>query len=269
MSTLLIGGGPLANVNLIGICLDHNMSSYTSFVGVGASCILALALSLGDDISKIISFYEGFWKIGLGTDLVYPGATGGSGSLINWYPIRKHIESRIGNPTFSELFSRCGTSLGIVAYNLSKTCFAYFSTQNSPQMKVLDAIHLSLNIPEYFYPTIFENDIYIDPSYVNSIPLEFLSQKVDLSTSCLFYLDRTSPRIGHKHVEKWARLAPVIENEIRSLSQKWGFKSTNYVTCLNIVPLEVTPQEVSAILARSMIEASTPKVITSKASTQR
>lgn len=79
------------------------------------------------------------------------------------------------NPTMNDLFEYSKKEVIITSYNLNKEKIEYFSYKTHPNMYVVDAIALSINIPFVFEKEIFQDNIYIDAGLINNLSWEYFS----------------------------------------------------------------------------------------------
>jgi len=74
--------------------------------------------------------------------------------------------------TFGELEKTCGKHLIITGTNVSKHSTTYFTPTSHPQMRILDAIRISISIPFLFSSVVYEKDLYVDGGISDNYPLE-------------------------------------------------------------------------------------------------
>ena len=76
---------------------------------------------------------------------------------------KANVES---NVTFQQLFKQYKKKLFVTGTCLNTHSIHLFSVESHPNMKVLDAIRISISIPFVFSPVKFENSLYIDGAYL-------------------------------------------------------------------------------------------------------
>lgn len=128
--------------------------------GTSAGAITALALSLGytaDEIAGIITQTD-FKKFNDGRFL-FAGGINRMQKYFGWYRgeqfsrwLEKIIEAKTGNEniTFEELHSRGFRDLYVTATCLNKQQLVILSRETYPQMRVKDAVRISMSVPLYF-----------------------------------------------------------------------------------------------------------------------
>jgi NTE family protein len=93
--------------------------------------------------------------------------------------IRIKLEGK--SPTFYEYYKQYGKYLLIPVYCISEPVEnrkVYCSPDETPDMKIIDAISLSCNIPIIFQKAIYKNKVYIDGAYTSHFPLEALKERI-------------------------------------------------------------------------------------------
>jgi len=131
------------------------------FLAVGMSVDEILKISLSLDVSqlmkiRITSFYSKF-------------------GFVDITPIRKKLVEICGrDPTFSELDMK----IYISAFCLNTSETVYFSKDTHPDMKVIDAVCMSMAVPVIFSCGMYGGNTYIDGGTMEQYPLApFLDKK--------------------------------------------------------------------------------------------
>ena len=131
------------------------------FLAVGMSVDEILKISLSLDVSqlmkiRITSFYSKF-------------------GFVDISPIRKKLVEICGHdPTFNELDMK----IYISAFCLNTSETVYFSKDTHPDMKVIDAVCMSMAVPVIFACGTYGGNTYIDGGTVEQYPLApFLDKK--------------------------------------------------------------------------------------------
>lgn len=92
-------------------------------------------------------------------------------NLINWL---KEMMTRKGvNPdiTLKEFYDLNGVDFQIMATNLNKYCYKKFNYTDTPEVKVVDAIRMSISIPFLFTINEYDGDIHVDGGLIDSYPI--------------------------------------------------------------------------------------------------
>ncbi|MEM6344676.1 MAG: patatin-like phospholipase family protein [Bacteroidota bacterium] len=128
--------------------------------GTSAGAVIAMALALGYDAKEIRDILQEteFQKFNDGNFLGF----GGMRRMKNrygWYKgdkfvrwLGRLIEAKSGNAdlSFAELYAWRGKDLYTVGTNLTQQRMMVFSREQYPNMKIKDAVRISLSIPLYF-----------------------------------------------------------------------------------------------------------------------
>ena len=105
------------------------------------------------------------------------------------YVIRKMMEIKNfnENTTFKELKEKTNQILIITGTCVNTVSLHYFSHKLTPDMKVLDAIQISIAIPFLFKPYKYDNKIWIDGGCMNNYPIDLFHD--NLNDMIGIYLD--------------------------------------------------------------------------------
>jgi NTE family protein len=107
-------------------------------------------------------------------------------NLISWIQslmIKKGVNPSI---TLKELYDLNSVDFQIMATNLNKYCYKKFNYLETPDVKVLDAIRMSISVPFLFTINEFEGDIHVDGGLIDNYPIEVFGS--DLSNFLGFKL---------------------------------------------------------------------------------
>ena len=137
--------------------LETQLVDVQEISGSSAGSILALFLAVGMSVDEILDTatsinLSNFFKIKLGSFFTKFG-------FVDVHPIRKKLVDICGSdPTFSELEMK----IYISAFCLNTSETVYFSRDTHPEMKVIDAVCMSMAVP-----FIFSCGTYMDKRYVD------------------------------------------------------------------------------------------------------
>jgi predicted acylesterase/phospholipase RssA len=87
---------------------------------------------------------------------------------------QKGIDIKI---TFKQLYDKTQKELVLTGYNVSTGMTECFDHLTHPNMEVLLAIRITMCIPMIFRPIIYNNQMYIDGSFVEPVPIRFCKRK--------------------------------------------------------------------------------------------
>jgi len=152
---------------------ESSLADVREISGSSAGAILALFLAVGMSVDEILDAslsldIPTFVKIRLGSFFNKFG-------FVDMGPIRKKlVEICGGDPTFNELETR----IYISAFCLNTTETVYFSKDTHPDMKVIDAVCMSMAVPFIFACGKYEDRMYVDGGTKEEFPLTpFLDKK--------------------------------------------------------------------------------------------
>jgi NTE family protein len=81
--------------------------------------------------------------------------------------------------TFKQLFNISNKTLIITGSCLNdKKCY-YFSKNTYPDMKILDAIRISISVPLFFTPVKFENKLFVDGGCIDNYPIKIFDDELN------------------------------------------------------------------------------------------
>jgi len=153
--------------------LESKLIDVKEISGSSAGSILALLLALGMSVDEILEVslslnIPDFVKLRIGSFFNKFG-------FVDLGPIREKLVEVCGcDPTFSELEMKIYVS----AYCLNSSSTEYFSKDTHPDMKVIDAVCMSMAIPLIFACGKYEGKTYIDGGTQEQYPMTpFLGKK--------------------------------------------------------------------------------------------
>ena len=177
MEYLVIGPGAMSGFSMLGYLktIEPSLVNVKEYSGASAGAILILFLALGFDIDQIVkklADLEGnkLVKLNLKCFMNKYG-------LVDLKPIReKFVELFESDLTFSDIEKKIYISAFCV--NTSKT--VYFSKDTHPDMKVIDALCMSIAIPFIFSSYRYDGMVYVDGGTLETLPTApFLDKRPD------------------------------------------------------------------------------------------
>jgi len=188
MKYLVLGPASMGIFALIGTlkALEPKLVDVKEISGSSAGSILALLLARGMSVDEILDValsldIPKFVKLRIGSFFNKFG-------FVDLGPIReKLVEVCGGDPTFAELDMKIYVS----AYCLNTCTTEYFSRDTHPDMKVIDAVCMSMAIPLIFACGKYEDKTYVDGGTHEQYPMApFLDKKPHEVTSVKLKMDR-------------------------------------------------------------------------------
>lgn len=151
------------------------LGKVSTYVGVSAGSIISYFINLGytwQELYKIsmeLNFSE-FNQFDIEIFFDKYGLNDGT-KIINFMKKMTIDKNFNENITFLELYNKTHKKLIISATCITDSKLEYFDYINSPNMKVLKAIRLSLSIPYYFTTERYNGKLYIDGAVLEHLPL--------------------------------------------------------------------------------------------------
>lgn len=180
---ILSGGGVKGIAHLGALKVLENkkiLDKITTFVGTSIGALICSLLVIGYTIDELTIFFNSLdLNVLIPKKLKFKNLIEkygfDDGKKLN-YLINSLFEVKnFSSPSFEELFSKTNKKLIITSTCINDKKLVSFSYESHPKMKVLTALLMSMAIPIYFIPTVFEEKIYIDGSCINHYPIELFS----------------------------------------------------------------------------------------------
>jgi predicted acylesterase/phospholipase RssA len=175
MKYLILGPASMGIYSMIGTLkvLENKLVDVKEISGSSAGSILALFLALGMSVDEIADIalslnIPEFVKLRIGSFFNKFG-------FVDLEPIRDKLVDICGSdPTFEELDMKIYVS----AYCLNSSTTEYFSRDTHPNMKVIDAVCMSIAIPLIFSCGKYDGKTYVDGGTQEEYPMNpFLDKK--------------------------------------------------------------------------------------------
>lgn len=187
VDTLILSGGHLKGIAQLGVM--HYMESkgllknITTIAGTSAGAVLGTFIALGFrpvelyhffmniDISKAsnLNAYNLFNKLGLDDGKRFL-------VVVKKCFKSKSISSKI---TFKQLYKITNKTIIVTGACLNDKKIHYFSHDTHPDMKVIDALRISISIPVFFTPIKYNNMIFVDGGCIDNYPIGLFKHKLN------------------------------------------------------------------------------------------
>jgi NTE family protein len=86
--------------------------------------------------------------------------------------------------TFSQLYKKTGVHLEILASNVNKYTLSIFDYKNTPNLKVIRAIRMSISVPFVFSAEKYKGDIHVDGGLISNYPIHFFKDNLSSVLGC-------------------------------------------------------------------------------------
>ena len=175
---LIIGSGALNGLSYIGsleiINYYYPLKNFSYLTGCSAGALICALININysvDDIKNIILNidFTNFFDIKLMNIINYGGfvETSHIRNLLKSIFLTKDIDQYI---TFNELYKLTNKIFTINSVNQTLNRVEYFNYINTPNMKVIDGLLMSINIPLICTPILYNNNKYYDGAILDPYP---------------------------------------------------------------------------------------------------
>jgi len=160
--------------------VERHLDDVEEFAGASAGAIIATLLCLGKNVDEIFEEaidlnIDDFMQVNISSFLNNYG-------FVEMAPVRKKLKKICGcDPTFAEV----DKTLHISAFCLNTGKTEYFNKMNSPHMKVLDAVCMSMAIPLIFSSCRHNGHTYVDGGTHETLPVQPFFDKKPHEVMCI------------------------------------------------------------------------------------
>jgi patatin-like phospholipase/acyl hydrolase len=224
---LCISGGGMLGILMSGALnyyfMEGKLETIKYWAGTSVGSILITLLSMGYTPLDIlaISCEDIIQKFNNFNILTLPQKHGLYSNEILKKFLEEKIILKIGkSPTFSEYYKEFNKYLVIPVYCLSETIDkrkVFCSPDDTPDMKIIDAISLSCNIPLVFEKAIYKGHVYIDGAYTNNFPVQPLYERIEFN----------------ENIDDFKILGITIQHSILDVN-----KLVDYICMIQFIPME-------------------------------
>ena len=186
-TTLVLSGGSMKGIAQIGAmhCLKKNnlLNDIKTIAATSVGSIIGLLYSIGYQPIELFQFMKlidtnklnGMNAKNLITKY---GLDDGSRMILI---LKKLLNAKGYDPdiSFKNFYKRTKMNLIITGSCINDKKIYYFSHTSYPDMKVLEAVRISISIPIIFTPCIFEGKIFVDGGCIDNFPIQLFSDMID------------------------------------------------------------------------------------------
>lgn len=188
IDTIVISGGGIRSIAVIGTLkyLEQNniLLSIKKYAGSSAGAVLVLLLNIGYTPSEIYDsifsqkssmVYDNFIKIPYNLLVNYGLFSGVKiADYLSELIVKKGFDK---NTSFKQLYEKTGKTIVLTGSSLTDRDTYYFNHHNTPEMKVIDAVRISIGIPLFFTSVKYTIDnishVFVDGGMLNNFPLYY------------------------------------------------------------------------------------------------
>lgn len=185
--TLVLSGGSLKGVAQIGAlhCLKQNdlLKNIKNIASTSIGSIVGFLYSIGYQPYELFELMKKInlkmvKKFDITNFISNFGLDDGKGIMLIIKKLMqvKKIDESI---RFKDFYIKTGINYIVTGTCLNDKNIYYFSHTNFPNMKVLDAIRISISIPIIFTPVIFEGKTFIDGGCIDNFPIHLFNHKIE------------------------------------------------------------------------------------------
>ena len=186
-NTICMSGGGIKGFSFIG-ALDYlnkkkfiNTDNIKNWVGTSIGSIIAYVFVCGFSIIEMENFIIefDFTKINpdISIDNIFNNHGISDGKRAEFI-LRSFIQHKfnVDDITFAELYKLTNKNLLIIGTNFTHAREEVFSHTNTPDMSVITAVRISMSIPVFFTPVLYNNCYYVDGSIKNNFPIKYCNK---------------------------------------------------------------------------------------------
>ena len=181
LRSICLSGGGIAGMVHVGVLerleREKLLKRIDTFVATSIGTVISVLLVIGYTPLQIkqtlIDIDETALKFS-SIDTFFMGYGMDSGEYFMAHIVDKFIEKNISPlVTFKELFLLTGTRLFFTGTNVSTHSTLYFNKDENPDLKVLDAVRISIGIPFILTAVKHDESLFVDGGVTDNFPFEF------------------------------------------------------------------------------------------------
>lgn len=172
---------------------ELKLNNFRIFSGISVGSIISFLYAIGYSAQDIINLLtktnlNKMTSISLKNILSKFGLDTGD-KITNWLENAIEKKGISKNITFKTFYELKGKEFITYAANIQKQKLIAFDKEQTPHLKIIDAIRMSISVPFYFTVKKFRNDILVDAGLLEHFPINQLrEEKKELSNSCILGL---------------------------------------------------------------------------------
>ena len=171
---VVLGGGGVYGIAILG-AMSSIYSTITHFSGTSAGALVAVALCLytPEELLKELKTFKFFpdESIDLTNFIEHYGFIDVQ-FLLTKIAYLLHKKIGIDSPTLLELHTFSKKTVYICGTNISQQSTEYFSFESHPDMKVIDALHITMSIPLLMKKVEYNGELYVDGGVTDNFPIK-------------------------------------------------------------------------------------------------
>jgi predicted acylesterase/phospholipase RssA len=184
-SILVLSGGGIKGISFIGALQALKefdiLNSIKIFAGTSIGSLILLLIVIGylpNELYEFVKIFD-FSKLNIcdiNILITKYGLNDGNIviEILNNFLTKKNYNKDI---TFKELYDKTNKELIITTTNINKRCCEYLSYKNYPNLSVVMAVRMSISLPLIFTPVKYNNNLYVDGSCMDNLPIEIFKEQ--------------------------------------------------------------------------------------------
>ena len=227
IDTIVLSGGGIKGLAQIGALHKLNelniLTNVTTYAGSSIGSFICTLLIIGYspiqlfELLKIINI-DKMKKLNMSNFLTTYGFDTGKRMMLILMRLFEDKKYDI-KTTFQELYMKTDKTLIITGTCINTKKVDYFSHLNNPDMKVIDAVRISVSLPILFSPCVYQEKLYCDGGCIDNYPINIFDHKLDKVLG--IFVSQTI-----KHAEKIDNIESFLINIISCLFEGIKQKST-------------------------------------------
>lgn len=182
---MVLSGGGIHGISFIGSIqyMEEScmLKKCKQFVGTSIGSVICFLIVLDIrvcEMMNILEEYELLSKKDIKLANIFTKYSIDSVNRIKNIIEKKLNEKNINiNITFEELYKYSKKELIVTGTNLTDKCIEYFDVKTTPQMKIMDAILISISIPFIYEPYVYNDKCYVDGGLLDNFPIHKLDNE--------------------------------------------------------------------------------------------
>jgi len=128
--------------------------------------------------------------------------------------------------TFEELYKKNNVDLNFTSYCINSQSLVLLNYKNTPDLKLLNAVCMSIAVPFLFFPVKYKNEYYIDAFLVSIHPVEYCTNEKECN-SISFCLESNKDYIDNIDLLNYIRI--IVNSPISKLQDTFlnNYKGKN------------------------------------------
>lgn len=188
IDTLILTGGGMRDVSVIGALnvleKKYILNNITKYAGSSSGAMICVLLNIGYTPLQIKEsafsqgtkmVFDNFFKVPF--NLIFKYGLFSGDKMVKYINILFTEKQLSPNITFIELYEITKKTLVLTGTSLTQKRTFYFNHHTFPNMKVIDALRISISIPLYFtsikYMIDNINHVFVDGGFLNNFPLYY------------------------------------------------------------------------------------------------